>query len=60
MTEARILEVPVNGGPAKSVLALPFEEIGGISMTPDGRRFVCAVYYSGSDIWVVDDFDPSP
>lgn len=60
MTEARILEVPVNGGPAKSVLTLPFEEIGGISMTPDGRRFVCAVYSSRSDIWVVDDFDPSP
>jgi Tol biopolymer transport system component/DNA-binding winged helix-turn-helix (wHTH) protein len=59
-TEARILEVPVNGGPAKSVLALPFEEIGGISMTPDRRSFVCAVYTSRSDIWVVDDFDPSP
>jgi Tol biopolymer transport system component/DNA-binding winged helix-turn-helix (wHTH) protein len=60
MTEARILEVPLDGGPAKTILALPFEEIGGISMTPDGRTFVCAVYSSRSDVWVVDDFDPSP
>jgi Tol biopolymer transport system component/DNA-binding winged helix-turn-helix (wHTH) protein len=60
MTEARILEVPVDGGPVKTVLTLPFEEIGGISMTPDGRAFVCAVYSSRSDIWVVDDFDPAP
>jgi hypothetical protein len=27
-------------------------------MTADGRRFVCAVYSSRSDVWVVDHFDP--
>jgi Tol biopolymer transport system component/DNA-binding winged helix-turn-helix (wHTH) protein len=59
-TEARILRVPVRGGDVVTVVALPFDEIGGVSVTPDGRRFVCAVYSSRSDVWVVDDFDPSP
>jgi Tol biopolymer transport system component/DNA-binding winged helix-turn-helix (wHTH) protein len=59
-TEARILRVAVTGDDVKTVAALPFEEIGGVSMTPDGRRFVCAVYSSRSDVWVVDNFDPSP
>jgi Tol biopolymer transport system component len=60
MTGARIVQVPVNEGPVKPVVTIPFEEIGGVSMTPDGRRFVCAVYSSRSDVWVVDDFDPLP
>ena len=59
-TEAKILRVSVQGGPVKTVAVLPFEEIGGVTMTPDGRKFICAVYSSRSDIWVVDDFDPSP
>jgi Tol biopolymer transport system component/DNA-binding winged helix-turn-helix (wHTH) protein len=58
-TEARILRVPAGGGNAETVMALPFEEIGGVSMTPDGRTFVCVVYSSRSDVWVVDNFDPS-
>jgi hypothetical protein len=57
-TEARILRVQVDGGVANTVTTLPFDEIGGVSMTPDGRRFICVVYSSRSDIWVVDNFDP--
>ena len=60
ITEARVVRVPVNGDPVKTVVKVPFEEIGGVSMTPDGRRFVCAVYTSRSDVWVVDNFDASP
>ena len=60
VTEAKVLRVPVNGGQAKTVIDLPFEEIGGVTMTPDGRKFVSAVYSSRSDIWVVDNVDPSP
>jgi Tol biopolymer transport system component len=60
ITEAKILRVPVDGGPATIVTNLPFEEIGGVTMTPDGRMFICAVYSSRSDIWVVDDFDRAP
>ncbi len=57
--EARILKVPVSGGPPTTVMWLPFEEIGTVAMFPDGRRFVCTVYTSRSDIWVVEDFDVS-
>ena len=60
MTEAKIVRVPLNGDRTETVIAVPFEEIGGVAITPDGRKFVCAVYYSRSDIWVVDDVDLSP
>ena len=59
ITDAGIFRVPVSGGQPTLVLSLPFGEIGGIAMFPDGRRFVCAVYSSRSDVWVVDDFDAS-
>jgi Tol biopolymer transport system component/DNA-binding winged helix-turn-helix (wHTH) protein len=59
LTEAKILIVPVGGGNAKTVAAIPFDEIGGVSMTSDGRRFVFPVYSSRSDVWVVDNFDAS-
>jgi Tol biopolymer transport system component/DNA-binding winged helix-turn-helix (wHTH) protein len=59
LTEAKIVRIRVDGNEVKTV-SLPFEEIGGVSMTPDGRRFVVAVYTSRSDVWVVDNFDPSP
>jgi Tol biopolymer transport system component len=55
--EAKILMVPVDGGEVTTVASVPFEEIGGVSMTPDGRRFVFTVYSSRSDVWVVDNFD---
>ena len=38
----------------------PFEEIGSVAMTPDGRRFVVTVYSSRSDVWVADNFDATP
>ncbi|MEP6602182.1 MAG: winged helix-turn-helix domain-containing protein, partial [Nitrospirota bacterium] len=53
VTEAKILMVPLDGGAAKTLASLPFEEIGSVSMTPDGRRFVYTVYSSRSDVWVV-------
>jgi Tol biopolymer transport system component len=59
LTRAKILRLPVDGGPPTIVLPLPFEEIGSVAMFPDGRRFVCAVYSSRSDVWVVENFDGS-
>jgi Tol biopolymer transport system component len=56
-TAARIVSVPLDGGPMLTVRPLPFEEIGSVAPFPDGRRFVVTVYSSRSDIWVVDDFD---
>jgi Tol biopolymer transport system component len=57
LTEAKILRVAATGGPPEVLLSLPFDEIGGVAMFPDGRRFVASVYSSRSDVWVVDDFD---
>ena len=56
--DTRVLSVPAAGGPVTTVAVLPFSEIGGVAMTPDGRRFVCAVYTARSDVWIVDHFDP--
>jgi len=60
VTDAKILMVSANGGDVTTVAALPFEEVGSVSMTPDGRRFVLTVYSSRSDVWVVDNFDGPP
>jgi Tol biopolymer transport system component len=60
ITDAKILRVPVNGGAPQTLLPLPFNEVGSITMFPDGRRFVVSVYSSRSDVWVVDDFDVTP
>jgi Tol biopolymer transport system component len=56
VTETSILMIPLHGGTAQRIAAL-LGEIGGVSMAPDGRRFVYTVYSSRSDIWIVDDFD---
>jgi WD40 repeat protein len=59
LTEARIVKVSALDGRVESTVILPFEEVGGVGVSPDGRTFVCTVYSSRSDIWVVDDFDVS-
>lgn len=60
VTDGRILRVPLNGGPPTTVVDLPFEEVGGVAMFPDARRFLVSVYSSRSDVWVVDNFDATP
>ncbi len=53
--------IPVHGGPAKTLVTLPFENISpdnGIAMTPNSRQIVCTVVASQSDIWVMETFDP--
>jgi hypothetical protein len=57
VTDVRILRVPLNGGTPQTVLSLPFDEIGSITMFPDARRFLCTVYTASSDVWVVEHFD---
>jgi Tol biopolymer transport system component len=56
--DTRVLSVPAAGGAVTTVAVLPFSEVGGVAMTPDGRRFICAVYTARSDVWIVDHFDP--
>lgn len=57
IADARILLVPLDGSKVQTVAHLPFEEIGGVAMAPDRRRFVVTVYSSRSDVWMVDHFD---
>jgi hypothetical protein len=56
-TEARILRVASNGDGVETVASLPGDEIGSVTMTPDGRHFIYPVFSSRSDVWIVDDFD---
>jgi Tol biopolymer transport system component len=63
--KSEIIKIPMEGGEAKTVITLPFAgELFSlsfapyISMTVDGKRFVCTVYETQSDVWVVENFDP--
>ena len=58
LTEARIVRIPLHGD-STIIAAVPSPEIGSMTMTADGRRFVYSAYTSRSDVWVVDDFDAS-
>jgi Tol biopolymer transport system component len=58
LTEAKVLKIS-ESGVATTLFALPFGEVGGVAVTPDGRRFICAVYSSRSDVWIVENFDAS-
>jgi Tol biopolymer transport system component/DNA-binding winged helix-turn-helix (wHTH) protein len=57
ITEARIVRVFADSRQPEPVLSLPFDEIGSVAMFPDGKRFLCTVYSSRSDIWIVENFD---
>jgi Tol biopolymer transport system component/DNA-binding winged helix-turn-helix (wHTH) protein len=59
LTEASIVRISLAGGHVETIVSLPYEEIGSITMFPDGRKFLCTVYSSRSDVWVVEDFDAS-
>jgi Tol biopolymer transport system component/DNA-binding winged helix-turn-helix (wHTH) protein len=60
MTDAKIVRLSSNGGEAEDVAALLGDEIGSVTMTPDGRRAIYPVFSSRSDVWIVDDFDVPP
>ena len=57
VTAATIMKLPLSGGSPTTVVELPFEEVGGVAMFPDRRRFVASVYSSRSDVWIVENFD---
>ncbi|MGH7451345.1 MAG: TolB family protein [bacterium] len=59
----KIVKIPVEGGEAREVVTLPFKNqpLGDeayVSMTPDGKRFVCRAYETQSDVWMMENFDP--
>ena len=59
ISDAIIVRVPLSGGEPETIVSLPFEEVGTVAAFSDGRRFLCTVYSSRSDIWVVENFDRS-
>jgi Tol biopolymer transport system component/DNA-binding winged helix-turn-helix (wHTH) protein len=56
-TDAAIRRIALTDGTIQTVLSLPGDEIGSVTMTPDSQRFIYPVFASRSDVWVVDDFD---
>jgi Tol biopolymer transport system component len=55
-TQPAVFRISTNTGQQSELFKLPFGEVGSIDMTPDGRRFICVVYQSQSDVWIVDHF----
>ncbi|RIK73809.1 hypothetical protein DCC62_16585 [candidate division KSB1 bacterium] len=52
-----LVRLPVSGGESEIVFTLP-EEIFLTGVSPDGRKFVCMVPQTQSDVWLLENFDP--
>ncbi len=51
--------VPLSGGETRRI-SLPFEQgAEELAVVPGTSRFVCSVAEADSDLWLVDDFDPT-
>ena len=53
-----ILSLPAGGGSPATVVTLP-GDIAQAVVSPDGRKLVANVSETKSDVWVVENFDPS-
>jgi Tol biopolymer transport system component len=53
-----ILSIPADGGNPATALTLP-GDIAEAFVSPDGRRFISIVAEKKSDVWLVENFDPS-
>jgi Tol biopolymer transport system component len=52
-----ITSIPAEGGDPQSLFTLP-GSITYASVSPNGRRFVCSVAETKSDVWLMLNFDP--
>lgn len=57
-TGSALLSISTGGGDPKTIVTFPGEIVNAV-VTPDGKKFVCDVEDAKSDVWVVDNFDPS-
>jgi len=55
---AEILMIPAIGGESKRYVTIPIENIGEIIIHSDGKKIVCTVHETQSDIWLMENFDP--
>ncbi len=53
-----LVAIPAGGGNPETVFAVS-GEIGGVTMSPDGRKYVWSVGESKSDVWLAENFDPA-
>jgi Tol biopolymer transport system component len=53
-----ILSIPAGGGTPGTVLTLP-GDIADAIVSPDGRKIISVVAEMKSDVWLVENFDPS-
>lgn len=58
VSNAALLSIPASGGEARVIAVLPWPPDDLNCTTRDGRRFVCAVPQSSSDVWVAQHCDP--
>jgi Tol biopolymer transport system component len=54
-----VLAVPASGSEPQLLCELPFPRVGSVAVAPDGRRIVCAVPETESDVWLVSNFEGS-
>jgi len=52
-----ILTAPVDGSTPKTIAILPFDNVESLSISPDGKKVVCAVFQLQSDVWLMENFD---
>jgi Tol biopolymer transport system component len=53
-----IVSIPAGGGDLQTVATLPGEIMDAV-VTPDGKQIVSTVIDEKSDVWLVENFDPS-
>ncbi|MGA2260528.1 MAG: protein kinase [Acidobacteriota bacterium] len=56
--DPNIWALSAGGGTPKIFITMP-GNIVSASISPDGRKFVCSIGESKSDVWVVENFDPA-
>ena len=50
--------VPLTGGEGRIVVTLP-PDCHPQWVAPDGRRILCSIHESVSDVWMIENFDPA-
>src|SRR5215469_1124579 len=53
-----IVSIPAGGGDLQTVATLPGEIVDAV-VTPDGKKIVSNIFDEKSDVWLVENFDPS-
>jgi Tol biopolymer transport system component len=58
LTLKYVCRIDISSGMVDTVLTLPYNNIVRVSMSPDGRHFVCKAASIQTDLWLAENFDP--